>query len=399
MKKFMFIWRYKFTILMLLFVFFLLGYFITEYMYNATQARYTYVFTSEQRVDELLEESFYTEVFEKIDAHNLEAETDSTLKKISYAKIDYSSMLKKAKYSTNDHYHEFSIQKKYFPSIVSSTTGKVNQSENRIKNYFNLVLGYTEYPTEFERVYLSNNQNPWLIGGISSGCCALVLVILCGFVIAFYKQEEIPIENNATIFTSIFHKAYWKNTLTFMHDVKKLCTISVLFGLMMICKFIPIPSGFGSLGIGFTYLFFATICLIYGPICGLFIGFCSDIIGYFIQPGGMFFLGYTLDAMLAGFTYGICFYKKRITLMNCITARVVVNLFVNVGLGSIWWKTIYNLNWEAYQTYVLLNSLPKNVLYLLPQSILLYLLFKAIAKHLSSFGLIDERISENVKLF
>ncbi len=96
MKKFMFIWRYKFTILMLLFVFFLLGYFITEYMYNATQARYTYVFTSEQRVDELLEESFYTEVFEKIDAHNLEAETDSTLKKISYAKIDYSSMLKKA---------------------------------------------------------------------------------------------------------------------------------------------------------------------------------------------------------------------------------------------------------------------------------------------------------------
>ena len=47
MKKFMFIWRYKFTILMLLFVFFLLGYFITEYMYNATQARYTYVFTSE----------------------------------------------------------------------------------------------------------------------------------------------------------------------------------------------------------------------------------------------------------------------------------------------------------------------------------------------------------------
>ena len=126
---------------------------------------------------------------------------------------------------------------------------------------------------------------------------------------------------------------------------------------------------------------------------------CSDIIGYFIQPGGMFFLGYTLDAMLAGFTYGICFYKKRITLMNCITARVVVNLFVNVGLGSIWWKTIYNLNWEAYQTYVLLTSLPKNVLYLLPQSILLYLLFKAIAKPLSSFGLIDERISENVKLF
>lgn len=175
--------------------------------------------------------------------------------------------------------------------------------------------------------------------------------------------------------------------------------ISLLFSMMLLCKLIPIPSGFGSLGIGFTYLFFATISLIYGPLCGLFIGLCSDTIGYFIHPSGMFFFGYTLDAMLSGFIYGICFYRKRITFANCLAARFFVNIFVNVGLGCLWWKILYQLDFDAYITYMTLTSLPKNVLYLLPQSLLLFIVFKALSKPLASFGLIENAISENVKLF
>ena len=146
-------------------------------------------------------------------------------------------------------------------------------------------------------------------------------------------------------------------------------------------------------------MFFATICLIYGPICGLFIGFCSDVIGYFIHPSNVFFLGYTLDAMLSGFIYGLCFYKKRITFANCFIARFFVNIFINVGLGSLWWKILYKLNFEAYLAYMGLTSFPKNVLYLLPQSILLFLVIKALSKPLTSFGLIDQKISENIGLF
>lgn len=399
MKKLHFIWRYKFTFLIFIGVVFLLGYFFTEYLYNSAQAKYTYVFSAEERVEELLEEEFYKDVFLKIEEHNQLAETDSSLKKISYAKIDYVHMLQKAEYEVDDSNHKLSIPKKYFPPIVSSSTGKVNPGENRVKNYFNLVLSYTDYATEFRTVYLSDYQNPWMVGGLCSASFVGLLGIACIFIIFFRKQEEPLMENNVSIFSSIFHKDYWKTTLDFTHSVKKLCIVSVLFGVMMICKFIPIPSGFGSLGIGFTYLFFATICLIYGPVCGLFVGFCSDILGYFIQPGGIFFPGYTLDAMLAGFTYGICFYKKRITFVNCLSARVIVNLFVNVGLGSLWWKIIYNLDWDAYRTYVFLTSLPKNILYLLPQSLLLFILFKAIARPLGSFGLIEEEISENVRLF
>ena len=71
--------------------------------------------------------------------------------------------------------------------------------------------------------------------------------------------------------------------------------------------------------------------MIYGPIAGLVIGIFSDVLGYFIGgASGMFFPGYTLDAMLAGFVYGLCFYKTKLTFAKCLYARLIVNLFVNV---------------------------------------------------------------------
>ena len=68
-------------------------------------------------------------------------------------------------------------------------------------------------------------------------------------------------------------------------------------------------------------------------------------------------------------------------------------------LGSIWWKIVYGLDVEAMKVYVLLTSLPKNTLYLLPQSILLFIVLKALAKPLAKFGLLHDKIAENVELF
>ena len=117
------------------------------------------------------------------------------------------------------------------------------------------------------------------------------------------------------------------------------------------------------------------------------------------QGSSVFFLGYTLSAMITGFIYGVFFYKKKITFTNCLLARFFVNIFINVVLGSIWWAIIYDLDIEAIKLYVFLTALPKNVLYLLPQSILLYIVLKALAKPLAKFGLLNDKIAENVELF
>ncbi|MDE5546576.1 MAG: ECF transporter S component, partial [Anaeroplasmataceae bacterium] len=293
MKFLKLISQYKISIIVFIFVFFLAGFFITESLYNANQAKYIYCFASDKEdVSLIVDVDFYEDVFKQIEENNKLAETDANYKKISYAKIDYKSMLKFSKIIKKDGKYELQIQKKYFPNIVSSTTGKVNVSENRIKNYFNLILSYTNYEASFQEVRLEQNINPWMVGGICAGACTVVLFLLfLGY--SLYSKENIEVEDNQVIYRSIFHKAYWKDSLRFINSVKKMCTISILFACMLLCKFIPIPSGFGSLGIGFTYLFFGIICWIYGPLCGLFIGFFSDILGYFINPGGIFFMGYT----------------------------------------------------------------------------------------------------------
>ena len=48
---------------------------------------------------------------------------------------------------------------------------------------------------------------------------------------------------------------------------------------------------------------------------------------------------------------------------------------------------------------MLFISLPKNIIYLLPQTILLFIVLKAMTKPLSAFNLIDPRISEHVTIF
>jgi len=85
--------KYCIGILTVLLASFLLGFFLTEYVFNAHQARYVYRFESEEDYSDcLLSYSFYDELFEQIDLHN-EMHPDES---ISYAKIDYPAMLKNA---------------------------------------------------------------------------------------------------------------------------------------------------------------------------------------------------------------------------------------------------------------------------------------------------------------
>ena len=59
----------------------------------------------------------------------------------------------------------------------------------------------------------------------------------------------------------------------------------------------------------------------------------------------------------------------------------------------------FNDYFNAYITYVLAISLPKNLVYLLPQSILLFVALKALSRPLASAGLIDTKIKDHITIF
>lgn len=238
--------------------------------------------------------------------------------------------------------------------------------------------------------------------------------LLFGFVITitiltikYYKKEENNVfhYDNQTTYKTIFNKNYFKSCFKSISKTKDLAIMGLLFGMMIVCKFIPLPSGFGDLGISFTYIFFAIISLIYGPVYGFIIGILSDTIGFIIRPSGFFFIGYTFQAALSGMIYGLCLYKTKINYGKVLLSRILINMIMNVLLGSILYTIVFtdfkflskDFN-DFVKSYAILFSLPKNLFYLLPQSMLLYFIIKKISPVLYHFELISEEVYNHIKI-
>ena len=390
--------RNIYVIVLIFLTSFLMSFFITEKVINNNYSYYVLSIDTNEELDSIFNENFIQTV-EYINDNN--TNMPDGWKYVSIANIDYEKMIDEIKIDGNNIY----IKYKYFPSIVRTSNGTVNEGISRVNKYISTVLKYyDENIVVASDVVISGYTNPYiagLIAGISISFILLAVIIIIT-IINKDKEQELneDIYDNIDVFRHPFNKLYWKKSAQAFSMVKNLTYISILFALMIVCKLITLPSGFGNLGISFTYLIFSVVSLIYGPICGIVIGFFSDILGYFLfQSQEVFFFGYTISAMLTGFIYGISFYKTKITFAKCLTARIFVNFIVNVIMGTLWWSIIYKLSYEGAMSYLFAIALPKNIIYLLPQSIVLFIVIKALGKPLSSFGLVDERITNNITLF
>ena len=177
--------------------------------------------------------------------------------------------------------------------------------------------------------------------------------------------------------------------------------------LYMNSRFISVPSGFGNLCLNFGILIQSIICTIFGPIISLGVGLFGDIIGHFIKPSGYgFHFGYTIQAMLACLTYALCLYRTKITFSKVLLSRIVINLLLNVIYGSYLMMTLFLQGGsitpegllEGYKVYALMYSLPKNIVYLLPQSILIFIIIKTLAPALERMGFLPKNSSKSISL-
>ena len=415
--------KYIIELVIFILIGFLIGFFITDLIFNNYFSYHEFVIETESTPKLIFSEEYFNGRVKALDEY-YEFSKDSKYKLT--ANIEYNAIPNSYIYEDlGNNTYKIKIQARIFKDIYSSKTQSVTTGESRCKSNITKILTLTipKYSLAKEEnvpinltivnneVLHTNYNNPYLFGGLSAFLMGVITLSLF-FIIYRSRNKDyfLDISDNENIFRTPFHKKYWKGQLKIFKNVKDLVIVSMLFGLMLVCKMLPLPSGFGTLGISFTFLFFSVIAMIYGPITGLIIGILSDVLGFFIFPsGGMFFPGYTLDAMMAGFTYGICFYKTKITFTKCLFARLFVNLVINVIFGSLWYMFVYvfinmsnvtfNEYFNAYLTYIIAISLPKNLIYLLPQSILLFLVLKALSRPIASVGLIDPKIKDHITIF
>lgn len=376
---------------------FLSGFLITT-MINNQNSYYQASFTYQGEKD----------LLQLVDKEYLESIKQSSIDKYSSINIDKLIDNQDFKIEKENNYYTITTKSHYYSNFFFISKREVG---TRAKTFIKLVVtNYIEDPelvtfdNEDDIVEMKNYFSPYI-----GGCYALLLGVFLSVILISYlkKEEDIEIEDNVNLFHTPFHLNYWKGQLKIFKDTKSISTLAMLFSLLLVSKFFSLPSGFGNLGIGLGYLFLAAIGLIYGPSVSLIIGFFSDIIGYFITPQqGIFYLGYTLQACLASFTYGMCFYKTKITFSKVFLSRFIVNLLLNVILGSYLqcrlWMMSNSITSDTFlatfKAYALLYSLPKNLIYLLPQTIVLFIFFKLIIPIITHFNLIDKRIKNSITI-
>ncbi len=129
---------------------------------------------------------------------------------------------------------------------------------------------------------------------------------------------------------------------TFVESARELKNIRSLTGLALLMALGSILSAVltiqitPSQKIGFGYLATVLMGALYGPVAGGVAAGLRDILQYLIKPTGMYYFGFTLNAILGAMIYGLFFYKRRVTVVKAAVSKGLVNVFVNSVLGSIW---------------------------------------------------------------
>lgn len=168
-----------------------------------------------------------------------------------------------------------------------------------------------------------------------------------------------------------------KNKLLFIssyNELKKVSSITLLGMLgaisIVLGYFTYAPTDF--LKISFNYLPNEFAYYLFGPVVGMVYGAALDILTFIVRPLGPFFYGFTLSAILTGLIYGFFLYKKPLSLLRIIIAKIVYTITISLLLNTYWLTLLYGHHFTA----IFLGRAVKAIIVLPIETILLYLLIK-----------------------
>lgn len=293
-----------------------------------------------------------------------------------------------------EDYYKISVLKEEFKSLAQARRFIKGLFENKNVIEDNNVYYNDPVCVEENIIYWDN-----LIWTISiSLVCSFILVISILFIIYVTKPSWFNDKydyDNIILYKNPFKKELFKSSFKNFSNIKAIVMISILFALQMALKQISIPTGLPNLNINLGTLIFPIISMIFGPIPAISIGALSDIIGFMVKPNGPFFPGYTLSAMISGLIYALCLYKTKITFTKCLTARLLIGVLVNAFLGSLWTKIVMGIDYNLSLSI----SLFKNLLFLFPQSLIMFLSIKVLAPVFERTKFIKKELLESISVF
>lgn len=200
-----------------------------------------------------------------------------------------------------------------------------------------------------------------------------------------------PKTETISLFKSPFSGTYWKKALSEPKNLRILVVVSLLSALHIVVGSLFFTVG-ENLKVLFTFIPASLTAFIGGPVLALFSGFICDILGFLVHPSGPYFPGYTLSSMLGSLIYALFLYRSRISVLRLFFAKLCVNLFVNVGFGSLWSAMIMG---KAYY-YYFAKSIVKNSILLPLETVILIAVFQLMLPVMAQNGLAPKQPSKRI---
>lgn len=165
------------------------------------------------------------------------------------------------------------------------------------------------------------------------------------------------------------------SSLVQMKQLRNIVTVGLLIAIGVIFNFFTITLT-PFMRLNFKFLISSIAGMLYGPVAGAMYGGLSDILGYMVAPGGPYFIGFTLIAIINGVLNGYLYYQKEVTWKRVIIGRIIVVFICQVVLNTWCLSLLYSKYfWEIIPVRILKNAL------LLPlEIILLYPVLKMVHK-------------------
>lgn len=189
-------------------------------------------------------------------------------------------------------------------------------------------------------------------------------------------------------FVSPFTGNYWRCAAREFRSPRMLVFAALMLALRIVLGMLIVPVG-DNLRMLFKFIPDCIGAMIYGPFMGMCVGGLGDILGYVIFPTGAFFPGYTVSAILTNLVFALFLYRRDISYLRLFLARLVTNVVINVGLGSLWSYTLYGKGYLFYAA----KSIVKNLVLLPVEVVILIALITLLLPVMNSLSLTPKQDS------
>lgn len=138
-------------------------------------------------------------------------------------------------------------------------------------------------------------------------------------------------------------------------SVSTLAVCGMLLALKIVLGFFTVNVS-EILKIGFSFLPIAVSGMLFGPVAGGIVGAAGDVFSYLIQPAGPYFPGFTLNAFLSGFLYGLFLYQRPVRFGRVLASKVSVTVLVSMALNPLWLSILYGKAfWAVFTARIAAN--------------------------------------------